>query len=99
MNYSPVFLKGGQKQAFKSLLVIFVVESVEILFCYKLMIVRRKFEHVNNFFLLLFNMSINVGHMIEYGIIIRTLCLQYSQENCEYFLSLIILYLQKINMK
>ena len=76
------------------------MESVEILFCYKLTLVRRKFEHVKSFFLLLlFNVSINVGHMIEYGVIIKAFCLQYYQEIGEYFLSLIILYLQKTNME
>ena len=79
------------KQVFKSLLVIFAMESVEILICYKLMTVRRKFEHVNSFLLLLFNVSVNVGHMIECGIITKTFCLQYLKENCEYFLSFIIM--------
>ena len=50
-------------------MIIFVVEIVEILFCYKLMIVRRKFEHSKGFFVILFTISVNVGHMIKYGII------------------------------
>ena len=33
------------------------------------MIVRRKFEHSKGFFVTLFTISVNVGHMIKYGII------------------------------
>ena len=54
---------------------------------------------IRTFFAILFNISINVTHMIEYGIIIKTFCLQCYQENCQYFLSSIILYLHKINME
>ena len=36
----------------RRLLLIFAVDFVEIIFCYKTMIVRRKFEHDKNFFLL-----------------------------------------------
>ena len=43
------------------------------LFCYKLMIVRRKFEEAISFlFVILLNRSINVGQIIKYGIIIKT---------------------------
>ena len=60
------------------LLLIFAVEFVEILFCYKPMVVTRKLEYDKNFFfVILFKISKIVSHMIEYGIIIKTCCVQY----------------------
>ena len=92
------------------LLLIFGVEFVEIFFCYKPQIVRRKFDHakeavtqrcsVKKTFL---EISQN-SQENTCGIITKTFCLQYYQaikllwyceENFQYFLSLIILNLQK----
>ena len=53
---------------------------------------------IKTFFAILFNISINVSHMIEHGIIIKSFCLQCYQENCQYFLSSIILYFNKNNV-
>ena len=35
------------------------------------MIVKRNLEHDKNFFVILFKISVNVSHMIKYGIIIK----------------------------
>ena len=52
--FSYEFCKISKNTFFSKLLrrlvLIFAAEFVEIIFCYKPMIVRRKFEHENNFF-------------------------------------------------
>ena len=79
------------------LFLIFPVKFVEILFCYKPMIVKRNFEHDKNFFIL-FKISVYVSHMIEYGIIIKLSAFNVTRRIANIFSS-IILYLQKINME
>ena len=71
MNFAKILRKHIFPEHLQWLLLVFAVEFVEILFFYKPMIVRRNFEHDKNFFVILFRISLNVRHMIEYGILIK----------------------------
>ena len=71
VNFAKFLRTHLFREPLRWLLLIFAVEFVEILSCYKRMIVRRHFEHGKNFFVILFKISVNISHMIKYGIIIK----------------------------